>query len=141
MAKVEGGFKPLRELDNRFRYILPGRNASGIAGTDFLLGDEAVLGFFISQSGLVAAQSFVGLVRIGRVEAQVLNFVTLSFTALVLLSVAVVLACMADGVLSLVAVVKILEIPMTVVVLVLRCLVVVQLVYEAAVDLSCVAVV
>ncbi|KAL3661231.1 hypothetical protein V7S43_013840 [Phytophthora oleae] len=33
--------KPPRGLDNRFRYVLPGCLANGIAGTDYLLGEEA----------------------------------------------------------------------------------------------------
>ncbi|OWY91575.1 hypothetical protein PHMEG_00039784, partial [Phytophthora megakarya] len=41
--------KPPRGLDNRFRYVLPGCAANGITGSDFLLGEEAVLEYYVLQ--------------------------------------------------------------------------------------------
>ncbi|KAG1696271.1 hypothetical protein DVH05_018817 [Phytophthora capsici] len=44
--------KPPRGLDDRYRYVLPGRPANGKAGEDFLLGKEAVLQHFLINSKL-----------------------------------------------------------------------------------------
>ncbi|POM81867.1 Transposase [Phytophthora palmivora] len=42
--------KPPRSgLDNRYRYVLPGRNANGNEGINFLLGEEAVLSQWVFQ--------------------------------------------------------------------------------------------
>ncbi|KAE9027680.1 hypothetical protein PR002_g10607 [Phytophthora rubi] len=41
---------PRNGLDNMYRYVLPGGSAQGLEGTDFLLGEEAVLSNFAKQA-------------------------------------------------------------------------------------------
>uniref|UniRef100_H3GQV6 Uncharacterized protein n=1 Tax=Phytophthora ramorum TaxID=164328 RepID=H3GQV6_PHYRM len=58
-----------RGLDNRYRYVLPGRSANGKDGEDFLLGEEAVLRYFIQHSASSGGDGGAATATAGRQQA------------------------------------------------------------------------